>query len=155
MSADKPGVKVPPPVIYAIALAAAIALSFLAPWSVFAAFAWWYAAGALAAMGVGLALWAVFTFRRADTAIEPWHPARHLVTHGPYGYVRNPMYVSLILLSAALAVGADLPWLLVLLPLAVVATDRLVIAYEEVHLTSKFGDAYRDYCRRVRRWGVV
>ena len=155
MSAEKPGVKVPPPAIYAGALAVGIGLGYVVPVAVFTAFAWWYLAGVLGAAAVGLALWALITFKRADTAVEPWHPARHLVTHGPYAYMRNPMYVALTLLTAALGVGADQLWVLVLLPLAVAATDRLVIAHEEVHLTSKFGEAYRDYCRRVRRWGVA
>jgi protein-S-isoprenylcysteine O-methyltransferase Ste14 len=155
MSEEKPGVKVPPPAIYAVALAAGIGLGYLIPVTLFTAFAWWYAAGVLGAAAAGLAVWALVTFKLADTSVEPWHPARHLVTHGPYAYMRNPMYVALTLLTAALAVGADLPWVLVLLPPAVVATDRLVIAHEEVHLTRKFGDAYRAYCQRVRRWGVV
>jgi protein-S-isoprenylcysteine O-methyltransferase Ste14 len=92
------------------------------------------------------------TFRRADTAIEPWKAARKLVTHGPYAYTRNPMYVSLTLLTGAIAVAADLPWALVMVPVAVLVTDRFVIAREEVHLRHLFGDAYRTYCARTRRW---
>nr|WP_242468660.1 isoprenylcysteine carboxylmethyltransferase family protein [Rhodovibrio salinarum] len=109
-------------------------------------------AGALALPAVGLALWALLTFRRADTAIEPWEPARNLVTHGPYAYTRNPMYVSLTLMTAGAAIAADLPWALIMVPLAVLVTDRYVIVREERHLTHMFGRPYTDYCRHTRRW---
>jgi protein-S-isoprenylcysteine O-methyltransferase Ste14 len=150
---DKPNVKLPPPAIYGAAFLIAVGLDQIWPWSLFAGWPRWIGAGLLAAPSGALALWALITFRTADTAIEPWEPARNLVTHGPYAYVRNPMYVALTLLTAAVAVGVDLPWALVLLPVAVAVTDRHVIAREEVHLAHVFGDAYRAYCRRVRRWG--
>jgi protein-S-isoprenylcysteine O-methyltransferase Ste14 len=62
------------------------------------------------------------------------------------------MYVSLTLLTAALAFGADLPWLLLLGPLAPLATDRLVIRREERHLAARFGPDYEAYRRAVPRW---
>lgn len=151
--AEKPNVKLPPPVIYGTALLLAVGLDQVWPWSAFAGWPRWLGAGVLAAPAGVLALWALVTFRRADTAIEPWEPARALVTHGPYAFVRNPMYVALTLLTAAVAVAANLPWLLVTLPLAVLVTDRHVIPREEAHLAHVFGEAYDAYRRRVRRWG--
>jgi protein-S-isoprenylcysteine O-methyltransferase Ste14 len=149
---DRPNVKLPPPAIYAGAFAIGYGLHWLAPWSAFDGLLRWLLAIVLGLPAVSIALWALLTFRRADTAIEPWEPARNLVTHGPYAYSRNPMYVSLTLLTAALAVALDLPWALLVVPVAVLVTDRYVIAREEVHLTHMFGDAYRAYCHRTRRW---
>ncbi len=149
---DKPNVKLPPPVIYAGAFAIGYGLDLLMPWSAFDGWVRWLLAGVLGLPAVAVALWALITFRRADTAIEPWAPARNLVTHGPYAYTRNPMYVALTLLTAGLAIGADLPWALLMVPVAVLVTDRHVIAREEVHLAHVFGDAYRAYCTRTRRW---
>ena len=149
---DKPNVKLPPPVIFAGAFAIGYGLDRLLPWQAFEGAPRWLLAGVLGLPAAGIALWALLTFRRADTAIEPWEPARHLVTHGPYAYTRNPMYVSLTLLSASLAVALDLPWALLMVPAAVLVTDRYVIAREEVHLAHMFGAAYRDYCARTRRW---
>ena len=149
---DKPNVKLPPPLIYGSAFAIGFALDWLLPWSAFTGPLRWWLAGAAGLPAVGIALWALLTFRRADTAIEPWEPARHLVTHGPYAYTRNPMYVSLTLLTAAIAVAVDFPWALLLVPVAVLVTDQHVIAWEEIHLRHMFGSAYRDYCTRTRRW---
>jgi protein-S-isoprenylcysteine O-methyltransferase Ste14 len=150
--ADKPNVKLPPPVIYAGAFAIGYGIDRWLPWAAFAAPWRWWLAGLLAAPAAAVALWALLTFHRADTAIEPWAAARRLVTHGPYAYTRNPMYVSLTLLTGAVAVALDLPWALLMLPLAVLVTDRHVIAREELHLRHVFGAAYRDYCARTRRW---
>ena len=149
---DKPNVKLPPPLIYGGAFAIGFALDWLLPWSAFSGPLRWWLAGVAGLPAVGIALWALLTFRRADTAIEPWEPARHLVTHGPYAYTRNPMYVSLTLLTAAIAVAVDFPWAVLMVPVAVLVTDQHVIAREEVHLRHMFGTAYRDYCTRTRRW---
>ncbi|SDG14874.1 Protein-S-isoprenylcysteine O-methyltransferase Ste14 [Limimonas halophila] len=149
---EKPNVKLPPPAIYAAAVALGLAVEWLWPWSAFAGWPRWMLAGALAGPALALAAWALITFRRADTAVEPWEPARNLVTHGPYSHTRNPMYVALTLLTAGVAVAADLPWVLLAVPLAVLVTDRHVIRREEAHLAHVFGDAYRAYRDRVRRW---
>jgi protein-S-isoprenylcysteine O-methyltransferase Ste14 len=149
---DKPNVKLPPPVIYASAFAIGFGIDWLLPWRAFDAPVRWWLAGVLGVPAIAVALWALLTFRRANTAIEPWEPARHLVTHGPYAYTRNPMYVSLTLLTAGVAVALDLPWALLMVPVAVLVTDRHVIAREEVHLRHMFGTGYRDYCARTRRW---
>ena len=149
---DRPNVKLPPPLIYAGAFAIGYGLHWLVPWSAFDGPLRWGLAAVLGVPAVAVALSALLTFRRADTAIEPWEPARHLVTHGPYAYTRNPMYVSLTLLTAGVAVALDLPWALLMVPVAVLVTDRHVIAREEVHLTHMFGNAYRTYCTQTRRW---
>lgn len=149
---DRPNVKLPPPAIYAGAFAIGYGLHWLVPWSAFDGPLRFGLAALMGLPAVTVALWALLTFRRADTAIEPWEPARHLVMHGPYAYTRNPMYVSLTLLTAAVAIALDLPWALLMVPVAVLITDRHVIAREEVHLTHMFGDAYRTYCTRTRRW---
>jgi len=43
-------------------------------------------------------------------------------------------------------------WALLLLPLAVLIIDRYIVAREERYLERTFGDAYRAYQLRVRRW---
>jgi protein-S-isoprenylcysteine O-methyltransferase Ste14 len=55
-----------------------------------------------------------------------------------------------VYIAAALWWG--LSWVLLLAPVVVLAVQRLVIAKEERYLEQKFGDAYRQYCARVRRW---
>jgi len=150
-----PDVRIPPPLIYAGVLFVGGALQRIAPESAFAGMAWNIAAYALGVIALGLAGWALVTFRRARTAIEPWKAATLLVTHGPYAYMRNPMYVALTLLTLSIALVLDWPWAVALLPVAVILTDRFVIQHEEAHLAHVFDAAYHDYCARVRRWGVV
>jgi protein-S-isoprenylcysteine O-methyltransferase Ste14 len=65
---------------------------------------------------------------------------------------RNPIYVGMLLLYAGIGLAARSPWVLVLaLPLVVILRYG-VVAREETYLQQRFGDAYRDYKARVRRW---
>ncbi|MFL6192698.1 MAG: methyltransferase family protein, partial [Thermoanaerobaculia bacterium] len=65
---------------------------------------------------------------------------------------RNPMYLGMTLLYLGLALWIGTLWPLPLLPVALWATQRYVIAREERYLEAKFGDDYRRYKERVRRW---
>src|SRR5262249_58668392 len=91
-------------------------------------------------------------FRKARTNVETWKPTTALVTDGIYARSRNPIYVALVLLFAAIAVLANSAWLGLLLLLYVAVLRVGVIAREEGYLQRKFGDAYRAYRARVRRW---
>ena len=82
----------------------------------------------------------------------PMKPTTALVTSGPYRVTRNPMYVGMAFLYAGLALSLGVIWALALLPAVLLMVDRLVIAREERYLEAKFGEEYRDYKRRVRRW---
>jgi protein-S-isoprenylcysteine O-methyltransferase Ste14 len=152
---EAPQVRIPPPVIYAGVLLVGGALQRVAPESAFPGMAWTIAAYALGAIAIAIAGWALITFRRARTAIEPWKAASQLVTHGPYAYMRNPMYVALTLLTLGIGLILDWPWAVAFVPVAVILTDRFVVRHEEAHLSHVFGPTYDDYCTRVRRWGIV
>jgi protein-S-isoprenylcysteine O-methyltransferase Ste14 len=104
------------------------------------------------AAGLVVIAWGLLTFFRARTAVMPHHSASRLVTHGPYRFTRNPMYLGMTLLHLGLALRANMGWPLLLLPLVLYTLYRLVISREERYLTSAFGAAYEDYRRRVRRW---
>jgi protein-S-isoprenylcysteine O-methyltransferase Ste14 len=110
---------------------------------------------AAAAVGSGwLMAGSVRRFMTAGTTVEPFDPSRatKLVTDGPNGVTRNPMYVGMagLLTAHALARGG---WATVL-PIAafVGVIDRVQIRPEEAALRQLFGQEYEDYCRRVRRW---
>jgi hypothetical protein len=78
--------------------------------------------------------------------------AAALVATGIHGRTRNPIYLGMFLIYGGIGLAARSPGMLILfLPLAV--TMRLgVVAREEAYLEERFGDAYRDYKARVRRW---
>jgi protein-S-isoprenylcysteine O-methyltransferase Ste14 len=90
--------------------------------------------------------------RRAGTPILPGRTTTALVVRGPYRFSRNPLYVGLTLLYLAIACGLGMLWPILLLPLVLVAMHWLVIVPEERYLEAKFGDEYRAYRARVRRW---
>lgn len=104
------------------------------------------------APGVGLLLAASGLFRRAGTDAKPWKTATALVNSGVYRFTRNPMYLGMALLYAGLAFAFASAGALLLLPVVIGIIETQVIAREERYLETKFGDVYREYKQRVRRW---
>src|SRR5688572_20114481 len=102
--------------------------------------------------GVLVALWGVVTFRRHETAVLPFHPARTLVSTGPYRFTRNPMYVGMSAAHVGGALALNAAWPLIFLPIALVFLYLTVIRKEEAHLRQAFGEEYAGYVARVRRW---
>ena len=103
-------------------------------------------------LGVTLVLWSAVLFRRRGTSIVPFTESSALLAEGPYRFSRNPIYLglTLILVSAALFLGTTSPWL----PVAsffLILRQGFVLP-EEALLRARFGPAYEDYLRRVRRW---
>ena len=89
---------------------------------------------------------------RRETAIDPYKATTAIVQAGPYRFSRNPLYVALTLLSVGIAAWSNTLWILLLLVPAVVVLRIGVIRREEAYLDRKFGDEYRAYQARVRRW---
>jgi protein-S-isoprenylcysteine O-methyltransferase Ste14 len=149
---DSPGVIAPPPLIYLAALAAGYALEALLP---SASVPDWlrYTLGPLL-IGCGLVLMGSFVswFRRAGTAVDPRRPTTAIVTGGPYRLSRNPGYLGMALVYSGIAVVTGALWPFATLVPALASMDRLVIAREERYLEGKFGEPYREYRSRVRRW---
>jgi protein-S-isoprenylcysteine O-methyltransferase Ste14 len=112
----------------------------------------WILPGSLILTGLALAAAGIRNFSRARTPVPTREPTRALVTTGIHGWTRNPIYLGMFLLYGGIGVAAHSPWTLILtLPLAL--TIRYgVVAREEAYLERRFGDAYRDYKARVRRW---
>jgi protein-S-isoprenylcysteine O-methyltransferase Ste14 len=78
-------------------------------------------------------------------------PPDRIVEQGPYRWVRNPMYLGHLLYFAGLAVTlVSLAGGVLFLVHAV--WFELRVREDEARLMQLFGEAYRDYCRRVKRW---
>lgn len=108
--------------------------------------------GAFISISVLLVAWAVVRFIQAGTHVDVRKPAIVLVTDGPYGRSRNPMYLAMTLLYAGLAIMLSLPIMLAFLIPCLALLHHGIIRHEETYLDRKFGNDYRKYKTRVRRW---
>lgn len=106
------------------------------------------------AVGIGLVLftWTLWTFSRHRTTVNPYVGASVLCTSGPFRFSRNPIYVGDWFILAGVSLLLTTAWPLVFAPLIWLMLRYGVIRHEEAHLEARFGDAYRDYKTRVRRW---
>jgi protein-S-isoprenylcysteine O-methyltransferase Ste14 len=112
----------------------------------------WTVGGGLILLGVAFFVAGIRNFTRAATPVPTNEPTRALVTSGIHGWTRNPIYLGMFLIYAGIGVATESIWVLLLtLPLAFLIRYG-VVAREEVYLERRFGDAYLDYKRRVRRW---
>ncbi len=149
-----PGISFPPPLLFVGGFLIGWLIGRIWPlWAAGAANPIIEVAGAvIAGAGLAIAAWAMSTFALSGTAIMPNRAANTLVTHGPYRYSRNPMYVAMTLLYIGLALTTRIWWALPILPVVLVVLSRAIIAREERYLGNVFGEAYVQYMQRVRRW---
>ena len=96
--------------------------------------------------------WSLWLFARHDTGLLPGQSTTAMIEQGPFRLSRNPLYVGLLALYVGMALLAPTFWGLVLLPAAVLLVLWGAIRPEERYLHERFGAAYDDYARRVRRW---
>jgi protein-S-isoprenylcysteine O-methyltransferase Ste14 len=110
------------------------------------------AGGGLVVLGIAVFVAAVRNFSRASTPVPSTQPVRALVTTGVHGLSRNPIYVGMFLSYVGIGLSSLSPWIVALMaPIAIIMRFG-VVAREEAYLERRFGDAYRDYKARVRRW---
>jgi protein-S-isoprenylcysteine O-methyltransferase Ste14 len=102
--------------------------------------------------GVLLLGWFEWAMRQADTPASPYKPVSRIATEGPFRYTRNPGYLSMAMIYAGIASLANVLWVILLLPVALLVIQRGVIAREERYLERKFGEEYLSYKAQVRRW---
>jgi len=152
-TADTARVIVRPPLAWGFAVIAGLALDWLAPLRFLPAGLAVRWLGAIV-FGVALTLfaWAIVTMTRAGSNVPTNRPTTTIVDNGPYRFTRNPIYLGMFLALIGLAIGFDTLWLLMMLVLFWLLIRYGVVAREEAYLERKFGDVYRGYRSRVRRW---
>jgi len=150
-SADNPGVVARPPVLYGVAFLVVLLFRWLWPMPILTAAALWTGL-AVVAIGTGIAVWGRRTMRAAGTNINPSLPALAIVQSGPFRYSRNPLYLALTLIFLGLTLAFNTWWgIVVLVPLVIVMHVGVVLR-EERYLDQKFGETYRQYRSKVRRY---
>ena len=107
----------------------------------------------LTATGAALDLWCIFTFAlRGKGTPAPFDPPRRLVVRGPYGFIRNPMYLGAAIALAGAALFYESAALAAYAGTFLLMTHAFVVWYEEPTLRATFGAEYDGYCSQVRRW---
>ncbi len=108
----------------------------------------------IAAPAILVEIFAILTFIREKTTVNPMAPAKAatLVETGLYRFSRNPMYVALVAVVAAWGLALGNPLNLIFLTVLVWYLTEFQIKPEEAAMREKFGEQYDRYRARVRRW---
>ncbi|MBB3020062.1 protein-S-isoprenylcysteine O-methyltransferase Ste14 [Microvirga lupini] len=152
-TADTAHVMIRPPLAWGLAVVAGFGLDRLMPLP-FLPVDW--PAGWLGALvfvpALALVAWAIAAMTGAGSNVPTNLPTTTIVESGPYRFTRNPIYLGMFLGLIGLGIAFNTLWLpLMLVPFALVIRYG-VVAREETYLDRKFGDVYRVYRSRVRRW---
>ncbi len=155
---DNPGIIAPPPLIALAALVLGLVLSWFVPLymleTVLSSWTRGFVGGVVATAGLALGLAGRSRFIEAGTNVNPWKPSVNLATAGVFQYVRNPMYVGLLMMVGGFGIAFASEWtLLLLLPTAFLFRNGVVLR-EERYLEGKFGEPYLRYKAGVPRWGI-
>jgi protein-S-isoprenylcysteine O-methyltransferase Ste14 len=152
-TADTAHVIIRPPLAWGLAVIAGLALDWFIPLPLLPAdLPKGFLGAAVFILALALLVWAIVTMTRAGSNVPTNRPTITIVENGPYRFSRNPIYLGMFLGLVGLAIAFDTLWLLLMLvPFALVIRYG-VVAREEIYLDRKFGDGYRGYRSRVRRW---
>ncbi len=104
-------------------------------------------------LGEAIRFWGV-SIAGSETRTTGKVGGTYLITSGPFGHVRNPLYVGNILLYTGVGVMsmALFPWLLILAIGWFFLQYYLIVTQEEEYLANTFGTEYADYCSHVGRF---
>ena len=106
----------------------------------------------LVLLGVAIAVWGRRTMQAAGTNVNPALPTTAIVASGPFRFSRNPLYLALTLLYLGLTLAFNTWWGIVVLVPVLIIMHRGVVLREERYLDQKFGETYRQYRSKVRRY---
>lgn len=149
---DAPNPPVPPPLLYLLVFLTASLVNMAFPVQLLP-LGWNRIPALLFSLGgLGIFVGAALALRRAGTTLSPYKPAKALLTTGPYLRTRNPVYLAFawIYLGCACLIASLWPFLF--FPVLILVLNKSVIAREEAWLEARFGEAYRAYRARTRRW---
>lgn len=151
---DNPGVRIPPPLIYAFLFGISLLFQKLVPidTSFFNTNVSSIIGFLLLAICLVFDLPSLILFFRTKNTLVTIKPANSLQTRGLYSISRNPMYTGLLCLYTSLAMLAGNWWTVIFIPLVIFVIQLYVIRSEESYLTRRFGQQFIDYKKRVRRW---
>jgi len=153
--ADRAQTAFTPPLLVLVCLVLGFGLSWLLPlriWPVGTNRALVVAGVAVVVASFIWLIWSARTMVRGGSSLPVHHPTANLVIRGPYRWSRNPIYAGMVLAFLGLGLARGSWWFVVLAVVVALLLRWGVILREEAYLERKFGDEYRDYAKRVRRW---
>jgi protein-S-isoprenylcysteine O-methyltransferase Ste14 len=150
--AGSAGVLIRPPFLYGGGFIVVLVLRWLWRMPIVGSGGPLWAALALSILGVAIVALAARALRAAGTNVDPLRPTTAIVTAGPYRFSRNPIYVGLTLLYLGLASAFNTWWAVIVLVPILAIMHLGVVRREERYLEQKFGEPYREYRSRVRRY---
>ena len=144
--------KIYPPLMVLAGILAQLLIGYVAPVQPILNETWQYIGVGLMLFGFAVILLVARGFRKNETTIIPDGQPSTLMENGLFAYSRNPIYLSMtiFLLGSALAVGQI--WALAIVPVFVLLVRQIWIVKAEESLEAEFGQIYRNYKMRVRRW---
>ena|SRR2546426_4294984 len=108
---------------------------------------------ALILFGAIIYAWSASTFTFIGKGTPaPFAPPKELVVKGPFRYVRNPIYVFVIIVLVGEAILLQNSALITYTALTILFLHLWVVFYEEPALRKRFGRSYEAYCASVPRW---
>lgn len=101
-------------------------------------------------LGIGIGLWAIFTAKIGNFNIHPEVKSDFLIKKGPYKWIRNPMYLSIILFYFPIVLK-QIDWINITTFSTLILVLVIKISMEETFLKIKFGDGYLNYKSKTKR----
>ena len=152
-TADTAHVIIRPPLAWGLAVIAGLALDWLLPLPFLPDdLQKGFLGVSVFVLALALLAWAIVTMTGAGSNVPTNRPTTTIVESGPYRFTRNPIYLGMVLGLIGLSIAFDNLWLLTMMAPFALVIRYGVVAREEAYLERKFGDVYRGYRSRVRRW---
>lgn len=149
-----PGVYIPPPLLYVLTFVAAVFIQKKIPLSDAL-----FRTTITEVVGILFIIISLFflgkslrQFFLTKNTVILIKPASSLQTTGIYSATRNPMYVGLAILYLGISCFIGNWWNFILFPLLLIIVQEFVIRKEEKYLQIEFGQEYKEYRAKVRRW---
>lgn len=144
--------KLYPPLMVLLGLIIQGTIAFLAPIEPLLAPIWQYIGIGLMLLAFATVLYLARGFSKNDTTILPDGAPSQLMEGGLFALSRNPIYVAMALLLTGSGLAFGHLFCLLVVPVFIVLVQQIWIIKEEENLEAAFGQHYRNYKMRVRRW---
>ena len=144
--------KIYPPLMVLAGILTQLLIAYLAPLRPLLSEIWQYVGIVLMVLGFLTVIFMARSFRKNQTTIIPDGQPSQLMETGLFAYSRNPIYVAMAVLLTGSALAGGQIWSLIVVPIFILLVQQIWIVKEEENLEAEFGQIYRNYKMRVRRW---